>query len=140
MGKEWTVARIGNRTLPGRYTIGSWKDQEAKDTQHDLEQKVITMDRMTVIRCTYRAGSDFPSHFHPQEQVTIVEEGSIVFEFEGEDPVTVVAGEMIAIPAHVRHATRVPGGTARALNLFLAQPRPAARPYRSEQVPFAGVD
>ena len=36
------MARIGNRTLPGRYTIGSWKDQEAKDTQQDLEQKVIT--------------------------------------------------------------------------------------------------
>ena len=129
------MARIGNRTLPGRYTIGSWKDQEAKDTQHDLEQKVITMDRMTVIRCTYKAGSDFPA-----EQITIVEEGSIVFEFDGEDPVTVVAGEMIAIPAHVRHATRVPGGPARALNLFLAQPRAAVRPYRSEQAPFAGVD
>jgi len=135
------VARIGNRTLPGRYTIGSWKDQEAKDTQTDLEQKVITTDRMTVIRCTYKAGSDFPAHFHPQEQITIVEEGSIVFEFDGEDPVTVVAGEMIAIPAHVRHATRVPGGPARALNLFLAQPRPSAvRPYQSEQVPLAGID
>lgn len=136
------MARIGNRTLPGLYTIGSWKDQEAKDTQKDLEQKVITTDRMTVIRCTYKEGSDFPSHFHPQEQITIVEEGSIVFEFEGEEPVTVVAGQMIAIPAHVRHSTRVPVGSARALNLFLAQGRPSTSPraYRSEQIPFAGVD
>jgi quercetin dioxygenase-like cupin family protein len=118
------LARIGNRTLPGRYTIGSWKDQEARDAQHDLEQQVIITSRMTVIRVTYRSGSDFPAHLHPQEQITIVEEGSIVFDFDG-DVVTVSAGEMIAIPARVRHATRVPHGPARALNLFLAESRDA---------------
>jgi quercetin dioxygenase-like cupin family protein len=128
--------------LPGRYTIGSWKDQEARDTQQDLEQKIITTDRMTVVRCAYKAGSDFPAHFHPQEQITIVEEGAIVFDFDGEETVTVSAGEMIAIPAHVRHATRVPDGPARALNLFLAESRsaPTIRAFRSESLPFAGVE
>ncbi|MCA9726252.1 MAG: cupin domain-containing protein [Candidatus Eisenbacteria bacterium] len=136
------MARIGNRILPGRYTLGSWKMQEARDTQQELEHKVITTDRMTVIRCSYKAGSDFPSHFHPQEQITIVEEGTIVFEFEDREVVSVTAGQMIAIPAHVRHATRVPEGQARALNLFLAESRVAGqvRSFQGEQLPLAGVD
>jgi quercetin dioxygenase-like cupin family protein len=112
------VARIGNRTAPGRYTIGSWRVQEAADAQRRLERQVITTQRLTVVRCVYRPGTAFPAHFHPQEQITIVEEGSLRFIIDGE-PVDVVAGQMIAIPPHVRHATRVNGSGARALNLFL---------------------
>ena len=76
------LARIGNVTAPGRYTLGAWKEQTAKYTQQQLERQVISTDRITVVRCSYPAGSDFCLHFHPQEQITIVESGTLVFEIE----------------------------------------------------------
>ena len=120
------MARVGNRHSPGRYTIGSWKRQEAGAAQHELEQEVISTGRLMVVRCTYAAGADFSYHFHPQEQITIVEDGELEFVIEDEK-VTVKAGQMIAIPARVRHRTRVMGSAAAiALNLFMASPSETA--------------
>lgn len=116
------MARIGNVTAPGRYTIGAWKEQQASDAQLQLERHVISTDRLTVVRCSYPAGSDFCLHFHPQEQITIVESGVLLFEIEGET-LEVPAGKMIAIPANVRHRTRVEREPARALHLFVGSPR-----------------
>ena len=82
-----------------------------------------------VVRCTYAAAADFSYHFHPQEQITIVEEGALEFVIEDER-VEVKAGQMIAIPARVRHRTRVLGErSALALNLFMAsEPEAVASP------------
>ncbi len=119
------MARIGKRTYPGRYTLGSWKDLEAQDAQSYLEQQVIATDRLTVVRCVYREGSNFPEHFHPQEQITIVEQGILEFTIAGET-VEVGAGQMITIAPAIRHATRVKGaGSAVALNLFFRPPETA---------------
>jgi quercetin dioxygenase-like cupin family protein len=114
------VSRIGNRTYPGRYTLGSWRDLEAQDAQNFLDQQVIATERVTVVRCVYRVGSDFPEHFHPQEQITIVEEGTLEFTIGGE-MIEVQQGQMITINPQVRHATRVATGKGRvvALNIFL---------------------
>lgn len=114
------MTRIGNRTYPGRYTLGSWRDLEAQDAQNYLDQQVIATDRVTVVRCVYREGSDFPEHFHPQEQITIVEEGTLEFTIAGE-LIEVRQGQMITVNPQVRHATRVASGRGRvvALNLFL---------------------
>lgn len=128
------MARIGNRTAPGRYTIGSWRQQAAADAQSLLERQVITTERMTVVRCSYLPGASFPSHFHPQEQITIVEEGTLVFEIDG-DVVVVETGQMIAIPPQVRHSVRTADESAQALNLFLTAS--AARPVISEDLELA---
>lgn len=121
------MSRIGNRTYPGRYTLGSWRDLEAQDAQNALDQQVIATERITVVRCVYREGSDFPEHFHPQEQITIVEEGVLEFTIAGET-IEVRQGQMITINPHVRHATRVVMGRGQvvALNLFLKHPEVAS--------------
>lgn len=112
------MSRIGNRIAPGRYTLGSWKDLEAGDAQSYVENKIISLDRLTVVRCVYHPGSDFPVHSHAQEQITIVDEGMLRFRI-GQEDVNVGPGEMISIPPRVKHATLVEGsGPARALNLF----------------------
>ena len=117
------MSRIGNRTYPGRYTLGSWRDLEAQDAQNYLDQQVIATDRITVVRCVYREGSDFREHFHPQEQITIVEEGTLEFTIAGET-IEVRQGQMITINPQVRHSTRVVAGKGQvvALNLFLKHP------------------
>ena len=117
------MSRIGNRTYPGRCSVGVWKELEAQDAQRDLEQQVVAFERLTVVRCVYREGADFPEHFHPQEQITIVEEGALEFEIGG-DVIRVGEGQTIAVEPEVRHATRVANGSPRAvaLNIFLRNP------------------
>lgn len=117
------MSRIGNRTYPGRCSIGTWRELEAKDAQRDLDQQIVSFDRLTVVRCVYRKGTDFPEHFHPQEQITIVEEGSLEFDIAGET-IKVGKGQTISIDPKVRHATRVVtnDGGAVALNIFLNNP------------------
>jgi quercetin dioxygenase-like cupin family protein len=116
---EAKMARIGNRVLPGRYTLGSWSSLEAEDAQRELSQRVISTQRLIVIRCHYDAGKVFPEHSHLQEQITIVEEGTLEFVIDGRS-IPVRQGEMISIWPRVPHETRVAGeGPARALNIFL---------------------
>lgn len=101
------------------YRLSSWRSLEARDAQDYLDQEILTTERLMVVRCLYRPGYDVPAHYHPQEQITIVEEGALQLVVEGE-PVEVQAGQMIVIPPRVRHATRVVGEAhARALNIFL---------------------
>lgn len=122
------MARIGNRTHPGRWSKGGWKSLEAQDAQEALEQQVVAFDRLTVVRCVYRDGTDFPEHFHPQEQITIVEQGELEFTF-GEEIVLVGEGETISVEAQIRHSTRVSNGCteAVALNLFITIRTPLGR-------------
>ncbi len=114
------MARIGNRTRPGHYVLSSWKNLETTDSATYLEQRAMATDRMGIVRCVYRAGSDFPEHFHPQQQVTIVEEGSLEITIKGER-IVVRQGEMVSIEPLIPHSTRVAEGYERtvALNIFL---------------------
>jgi quercetin dioxygenase-like cupin family protein len=130
------VSRIGNRTHIGRYTLSSWKDLrgvEPSEAKRFLEQQVIATDRVTVVRCVYQDATDFPEHFHPQEQITIVEEGTLEFVIEGQT-IRVGKGEMISVEPNVRHATRVGNGdgVATALNLFMIRrARWGGQPHRA---------
>ena len=125
------------RTLAGRYSVGRWQSLPADDAQRILAEEVIATQRLMVVRCLYRAGSDFAPHLHQQEQITIVEEGALEFTVNG-DTIRVGPGEMISIFPGVLHGNRVLGSQpARALNIFHADmPQPtAARSGRLSKVP-----
>ena len=107
-----------NRTLPGKYTVGSWQELEAADAQEALEKKVIATQDLMVVRCRYKADSTFAAHVHTQEQITIVEDGALEFIVDGER-LRVEAGQMVSICAGVYHSSTVVGGApASALNIF----------------------
>ncbi len=107
-----------NRTLPGKYMIGSWQNQSADETQDELEKQVIATQHLQVVRCSYKVGSDFSEHVHQTEQITIVESGKLRFDVAG-DTIDVNAGQMISICPGVSHSCKVCGEeVAQALNLF----------------------
>lgn len=111
-----------NRTLPGKYMVGSWRSLDASNAQQVLEREVIATQRLMVVRCLYKSGSDFPKHAHQQEQITIVESGHLEFTVDGER-IEVGPGQMISVFAGVHHGSRVLGDEpVRALNLFHSQP------------------
>ncbi len=119
------MARADSVKTATNYTLSAWRMLKEEDVAKFLEQQVITTDRLTVVRCVYRPGYEVPAHYHPQEQITIVEEGVLSMVVDGK-VIEVNAGQVISIPARVRHATMVTGKqVVRALNLFV---RPDAGP------------
>jgi quercetin dioxygenase-like cupin family protein len=110
--------RVRNRTYPGKYTIGSWQSLAASDAQKIIDEEVIATQRVMVVRCGYKPGSDFKPHVHRREQLTIVESGTLEFVING-NTVAVGPGQMISIFPGVLHGTRTTGEKpVRALNIF----------------------
>ena len=64
---------------------------------------------------TFEAGSSFPRHSHPGEEIIYVTEGVVDYEVAG-NWVTVKAGEVLFIPNGTVHAARN-SGTIRAAEL-----------------------
>ena len=134
--------RVSNRTLPGKYMLGSWRSLMAPLAQKMLEkEEVITTQQLMVVRCVYRPGSDFAPHAHPQEQITIVESGTLEFRVNG-DAIEVGPGQMISVFPGVLHASRAVGGEpVRALNIFhppvAARVEPRARAARVRSIGVA---
>ncbi len=120
MEPEARTPKGRTRTMPGKYSVGSWQSVTAADAQKILEEEIIATQRLTVVRCLYGKGSSFERHMHAQEQITIVETGTLEFLVDGE-AIVVGPGQMISIFAGVLHASRVVSEeSARALNIFYA--------------------
>jgi amino-acid N-acetyltransferase len=67
------------------------------------------------------AGCRFESHTHPNEQITLVLEGELFFEYNGK-VVRLNAGEAIAIPADVSHSVFTEAMPARAVDAWSPPP------------------
>ncbi len=63
-------------------------------------------ERVMVNHVILKAGTAVPPHAHPEEQLTLVLRGRIVFELEGETA-ELGPGEIVWVPANARHAVRV---------------------------------
>ncbi len=62
--------------------------------------------------------SRFERHAHEAEQITLVLEGELVFELGDDREVVLRAGDVIAIPSNVPHATRTGASVARAVDAW----------------------
>jgi quercetin dioxygenase-like cupin family protein len=68
-----------------------------------MARKVVHTERMTIARLEIAKGGVVPEHHHENEQVSMVESGSLLFRFpHGE--MTVAAGESMEIPPNVPHS------------------------------------
>jgi len=108
------------RTMPGKYTLGSWCSVTAANAERILDEEVIATRRMMVVRCLFEPGTVFEAQVHEQEQITIVESGVLQFKVNG-TTIEVGPGRMISIFPGVLHESRVVGAEpVRALNIFQA--------------------
>lgn len=58
------------------------------------------------VRVDFAPGVAFGYHTHPGVEVAYVLEGTLEYQFEGQAPVTLRAGEALFIPAGTAHAAR----------------------------------
>jgi quercetin dioxygenase-like cupin family protein len=100
-----------------QYIRSSWKKTDKKSLDPKLTQQVFSTGNIMLVRYVYEPGLHFPDHSHPQEQVTIVEEGVLEFKIDGEN-LSLKEGDICAIPPNVPHSTVVGENRAVALSIF----------------------
>jgi quercetin dioxygenase-like cupin family protein len=71
-------------------------------------------DKATVSAYAFAPGAEFPIHTHPEEQITVVLAGSVVFEVEGERH-ALGPGETYVVTADLEHGLRAGPEGARFL-------------------------
>jgi quercetin dioxygenase-like cupin family protein len=100
-----------------------------------VERHVLTTEKATVQEYRFGPGASFPQHRHPQEQITVVLEGSLTFTAGGEAQAleagawSVVAGGtahgITAGPAGARFlAVLVPPRAVDETYVLIAEPDP----------------
>src|SRR5262249_41948535 len=67
-----------------------WSQVPMETPLPGVSRQTIHGEKQTLVRYVYQPGSVFPTHHHPEEQVTIVLSGSIDFTVDGA-PVTLSA-------------------------------------------------
>jgi quercetin dioxygenase-like cupin family protein len=79
-------------------------DQVQKEQMNPLfVRQVIHGKTMTVARLNIRKGCAVPEHSHHNEQISMIEQGSMRFVLGGVEKI-VKAGEVVQIPPHVPHS------------------------------------
>ena len=92
-----------------RATIGSamqiydWNQVEKEQLSPTFARQVIHSDTMTVARVYLRKGCSVPEHSHHNEQISMMEQGSLKFVIDGREKV-LQAGQVLRIPPHVPHS------------------------------------
>lgn len=82
-----------------------WDDMPKEPLTDLLSRRLITSDRMMLAHVYLKKGCVVPKHAHESEQLTYILEGELQFSIgeNGEQEVSVRAGEVLVIPSNVPH-------------------------------------
>jgi quercetin dioxygenase-like cupin family protein len=82
-----------------------WEDMPRERVTESLERRLITADRMMLAHVYLEKGCIVPKHSHENEQLTYILAGALHFWIgeDGEEELTVRAGEVLVIPSNVPH-------------------------------------
>lgn len=82
-----------------------WEDMPKEPVSELLSRRLITSERMMLAHVYLDKGCIVPQHSHENEQITYIIKGALHFWIgeNGEEEVTVRAGEVLVIPSNVLH-------------------------------------
>jgi quercetin dioxygenase-like cupin family protein len=87
--------------------------------RHDLS---VPGREAVQVRVDFAPGVAFPRHSHPGEEIIYVLEGSLEYQVEGKQAVTLKAGDVLFIPAGTIHAAKnVGSSTASELATYIVE-------------------
>ena len=96
------------RTDMKGFTKSSWGEVDKEHLDPKLIQRVFSTQNVLVVHYVYEPGLEFETHSHPQEQVTLVQTGKLLFTIGGEK-VELGKGDICAISPNVAHSIVVVG-------------------------------
>ena len=86
-------------------TFYRWDSMKKERVSDMLERRLITGERMMLAQVYLKKGCIVPKHSHENEQLTYILEGALKFSLgeDGEEEITVSAGEVLLIPSNLPH-------------------------------------
>lgn len=88
------------------YRVGvklyNWSAVPAEHLSDAITRQMIHGETMTVARIRLRKGAIVPLHQHPNEQISMLEQGKARFVIAGEERI-IQAGEVLTIPPGAPH-------------------------------------
>jgi quercetin dioxygenase-like cupin family protein len=83
-------------------------------------------------RVEFEPGAGVGRHTHPGDEISVVLEGSLLLEIDGQPPRTIKAGEAFLVPAGTIHAGKNPGpGKGVVLATYVVEKgKPVATPVK----------
>jgi quercetin dioxygenase-like cupin family protein len=111
--------------------VGAVRDLDRERPFAGVERRVLYAERATLTSYTFEPGATFPLHRHEQEQVTLVEEGSIVMTIGSKRHSLAVGGWSI-VPGGVEHGITAGPDGARIVAV-VSPPRTRADGYELVQ-------
>jgi quercetin dioxygenase-like cupin family protein len=103
--------------------FGRFADLAADEPYPGLERRAFDAVGATVNEYRFQPGARFPVHAHPQEQITLVEEGEVEMTI-GDEVEVLAAGDWSVVGPDVPHGIRARDGGARIVAIVV--PRRAA--------------
>jgi quercetin dioxygenase-like cupin family protein len=97
-----------------RGATGSFAALPTEEPFAGVTRQALSSSRLTINRYTFEPRATFPLHSHPQEQVTVVEAGSIVITVAGSSA-PLEAGEWSIVEPEVEHGITAGAEGARIL-------------------------
>jgi quercetin dioxygenase-like cupin family protein len=93
-----------------------WSQVEREQMNPLIARQVIHGKQLTIGRLFLKKGATVPAHSHHHEQLTILEEGRVLFTIDGQEQ-ELVAGQALEIPPHAVHQV-LALEDSRALDVF----------------------
>jgi quercetin dioxygenase-like cupin family protein len=104
-----------------------WDEQEFVAARPGIVGATVHTPQLTAVLYRYEAGSSWEEHSHPQDQITMVLEGTVDFVVDG-SPVSLGPGETATLPGGVPHSATVSGSPAVTLNVLTRREVPLPFP------------
>ena len=83
--------------------VHNWNQIQREQLNATTGRQVLHTDTMTVARMHLKKGCTVPEHNHHNEQISMIEHGSLQFKIGGVERV-VGAGDLVRIPPNVPHS------------------------------------
>jgi quercetin dioxygenase-like cupin family protein len=98
--------------------------QPAGLTRTDLQRHDLSVSGREVVQNRVDLTPEAPPirHWHHGEEIIYILEGTIRYDIDGQEPVTVSAGEVVFVPAETVHAVKNVGtGNAAELGTYVVE-------------------
>ena len=102
--------------MPSNAVVHRWAALELDKVTELISRKIVSGERQMLVQVYLKQGAHVPAHRHESEQLQYVLEGALRCLVGGEE-VVVREGEVLAIPAGVRHQAEALADTF-VLDLF----------------------
>lgn len=112
--------------------FGRFEELLSEAPYEGIDRRVLTTPEATVQEYRFGPGAQFPIHHHPQEQITVVLDGDVIFSARGERR-SLGPGEWSVVEGGVPHGVTAGGSGARFLAI-LVPARNASRNVHLTQI------